>query len=424
MDNHTLMPAWGQAVLPADTLQSGAGLPLEGGSAFVLSGAGAPLLGTNAKNASTLPSNLPVAVGKYVLKAEARALVLDEFPDRGGVLERLVKCHVVPWAKTVDVLHAPEYQRACLRGLTTCASVWACPLCSAKISVRRRGEIRLGISAWEAAGGRVVLVTYTLRHKRGDDLGWMLGAMGAARRSLKSGRAAQSFGRAFGVAGSIRSLEITYGENGWHPHYHELLFVAGVVDLAALMVQLLAGWSAALAGVGLRDITDRGVDVRAADLSVADYLSKFGHDRAWGLDAEITMGRLKQAHLGGRTPIQLLAGSVAGDVGAGDLWLAYAVATQGQVQTTWSNGLRARLGLAVAQSDAQVAASIEGIYSTLLVALTRPQWRVVRANDAIPELMAVACRGVASDLRQFLADLGVPGLAEGDHADGALARQH
>jgi hypothetical protein len=371
-----------------------------------------------------LPSNLPAAVGKYVLKAEARALVLDEFPDRGGVLERLVKCHVVPWAKTVDVLHAPEYQRACLRGLTTCASVWVCPLCSAKISVRRRGEIRLGISAWEAAGGRVVLVTYTLRHKRGDDLEFMLGAMGAARRALKSGRAAQSLGRAFAVAGSIRSLEITYGDNGWHPHYHELLFVAGGVDLAALMVQLLAGWSAALAGAGLRDITDRGVDVRAADLSVADYLSKFGHDRAWGLDAEITMGRMKQAHLGGRTPIQLLAASVAGDVGAGDLWLAYAVATRGQVQTTWSNGLRARLGLAVAQSDAQVAASIEGIYSALLVALTRSQWRVVRANDAIPELMAVAGRGVAADLWQFLADLGVPGLAEADHACGASARQH
>jgi hypothetical protein len=386
----------------------------------VFSGAENPLLGTNAKSASTFALNLPPAVGKYVLKSEVRALVLDAFPDHGGPLERVAKCHVIPWARSVDVLYAPEYQRACLRGLTTCGSPWACPLCSAKISVRRRGEIRLGISAWEAAGGRVVLVTYTLRHKRGDDLRFMLESMGAARRALKSGRAAQLLGVAFGVAGSIRSLEITHGENGWHPHYHELLFVAGGVDVDALRVQLLAGWAAALVGAGLRDITGRGVDVRAADLSVADYLSKFGHDRAWGLDAEITMGRLKQAHLGGRTPVQLLAASVAGDAGAGDLWRVYAVATQGQQQTAWSAGLRARLGLAVGQSDAQVAASIEGIYSALLVALTRSQWRVVRANDAIPELMAVAYRGVAVDLWQFLAKLGVPGA---DHpADAPAAR--
>jgi hypothetical protein len=393
----------------------------------VFSGAENPLLGTNAKNASTFPLNLPPTVGKYVLKAEARALILDGFPDRldrKGLLERVVKCHVVPWARSVDVLYAPEYQRACLRGLTTCGSVWACALCSAKISVRRRGEIRLGISSWEAAGGRVVLVTYTLRHKWGDDLEFMLGAMGAARRALKSGRAAQSLGRAFAVAGSIRSLEITHGENGWHPHYHELLFVPAAVDPVALRVQLLAGWSVALAAAGLRSVTHRAVDVTMADLSVADYLAKFGHDRAWGLDAEISMGRLKQAHLGGRTPVQLLAASVAGDAGAGDLWRVYAVATRGQVQTTWANGLRARLGLAAGQSDAEVAASIDGIYSALLVALTRAQWRVVRANDAIPELMAVAYRGVAADLWQFLADLGVPGLAGADHACGAPARQH
>jgi hypothetical protein len=252
----------------------------------------------------------------------------------------------------------------------------------------------------------------------------MLDAAGKARRMMKSGRGAQLLTQCFGVAGSIRSIEITYGANGWHPHIHELLFLPAGVDLDELQVKLYAGWLAAIRKVGLRDVTHRGVDVRAADLTVADYLSKFGHDRAWGLDAEITMGRLKQAHLGGLTPIQLLAASAGGAAVAGALWLTYAVATRGQLQTAWSNGLRARLGLSVAQTDEQVAASIDGIYSALLMALTRSQWRVVRANDAIPELMAVAGRGDVADLRQFLGDLGVPGLAGADHAVGAPARQH
>ncbi len=420
MDHHTLLPAWGQAVLPADTLQPGAGLPLDGGSAVVFSGAENPLLGINAEYASASSEYLPPGVGKYMLAATARALIQFGWPPYGGPLEWVAKCHVVRWRKTVDVLYAPEYQSATLRGLTTCASPWACSICAPKISVRRREELRAGIASWEAGGGRVALVTYTLRHKLGDDLGLMLRAMGAARRSLKSGRRAQTIMQSFGLVGSVRSLEVTHGANGWHPHYHELAFLRAGVDPLALQGVLLDVWSAAVVDAGLRDITSRGVDVTMADLTVADYLSKFGHDRVWGLDAEIMLGRLKRAHLKGATPVQLLTAAMAGDIEAAALWLEYAAATKGQRQTVWSNGLRALLGLGKPETDRDVAAAIDGAFSVLLASLTGAQWRVVVANDAIPELVGVAYRGVAADLWQFLADLGVPGA---DHpADAPAAR--
>jgi hypothetical protein len=327
---------------------------------------------------------------------------------------------VVPWAKTVDVLYAPEHQSAVLRGLTTCASVWSCSICAPKISVRRRDELRAGIASWEAAGGRVALVTYTLRHKLGDDLGLMLRSMGAARRSMKSGRRAQAIMQSFGLVGSVRSLEVTHGANGWHPHYHELLFLRADVDPLALRGVLLEVWSAAVAAAGLRDITERGVDATMADLTVADYLSKFGHDRVWGLDAEIMLGRLKRAHLKGATPVQLLTAASAGDIEAAALWLEYSAAIKGQQQTSWAPGLRALLGLGKPETDDDLAAAIDGAFSVLLASLTRAQWRVVVANDVLPELIAVSNRGSAADLWQFLDDQGVPGADH--HAAGAPAR--
>lgn len=398
MTDHSTLPAAGQAGAVPGIEEPGA----------------QPLLGINAKNASPLPKDLAPGIGKYILAATARAIIRHSWWPYGGPLERVAKCMVVPWAKSVDVLYAPEYQSAVLRGLATCGSPWACSLCAPKISVRRRDEVRAGIVAWEGMAGRVMLVTYTLRHKLNDDLGLMLRSMAAARRSMKSGKRAQGIMQSFGLVGSVRSLEVTYGVNGWHPHYHELAFLRAGVDPQELQAALLAAWSQSLGAAGLRDVTDRAVDVTAADLSVAEYLSKFGHDRAWGLDAEITMGRLKQGHLKGRTPVQLLRLATEGDIDSAALWLEYAAATKGQVQTTWSNGLRAYLGLGKTETDDNLAAAIDGAFSVLLASLTRPQWRVIVANDALPELMLVAGRGDVSALWQFLADLVVPGaLSEG-----------
>ena len=47
--------------------------------------------------------------------------------------------------------------------------------------------------------------------------------------------------------GQIRALEVTHGRlrrvnNGWHPHYHVLLFAAAGLDLAAFQDRLAMRW--------------------------------------------------------------------------------------------------------------------------------------------------------------------------------------
>lgn len=139
---------------------------------------------------------------------------------------------------------------ASYHGVMTCGSVWACPRCSAVIAHTRAMEIASAVRECHRRGGRVYLMTLTMRHSSQDGLsglwegltsGWRT-AFGTrawtgqkARTVLRNGRLvemAELTGDAerFGVAGLTRVVEATYGSpadggNGWHLHIHALVFV-------------------------------------------------------------------------------------------------------------------------------------------------------------------------------------------------------
>ena len=86
-----------------------------------------------------------------------------------SALHRLRGCGRGRRAAVVGVRYSPGIG-AGFSGLVTCGSVWACPVCSAKILARRSLELGAGLLAWEAAGGRLVMGTLTMRHHRGHRL--------------------------------------------------------------------------------------------------------------------------------------------------------------------------------------------------------------------------------------------------------------
>ena len=72
--------------------------------------------------------------------AEARA---ERFALKSHVAEllpnsRTAKCLWRRCASKVDVMRDKSHGKAFFRGLQTCSSVWACPVCAAKIAERRR----------------------------------------------------------------------------------------------------------------------------------------------------------------------------------------------------------------------------------------------------------------------------------------------
>ncbi|MFL5624323.1 MAG: protein rep, partial [Ktedonobacteraceae bacterium] len=161
---------------------------------------------------------------RWQLQREARALLPDE---------RVAFCLRRIQATTVDVLYSPQYQSAHYGGLMVCGSVWVCPLCAAKISEHRRVELEQAIARCIANGGAVYLTTYTIAHKRYDNLSTLLQSFLQARKRMKQGRAAQALRQRFGILGTVSVREVTWSKlNGWHPHCHELVFCSAEIDTA------------------------------------------------------------------------------------------------------------------------------------------------------------------------------------------------
>lgn len=363
-----------------------------------------------------------VFLRRFMLQSAARELMPRE---------AVAKClrAPVPTRALVDVLYTPvddEKGTAHYGGLQVCKSVWMCPVCAAKISERRREDLTLGLKNWHSQKGarRVLLVTFTLSHSRNDALSVVLRRLTRARSLLVSGRWANSFNDTHRIVGYVRSLEVTYGDNGWHPHLHVLYFFDAEVNIGRFEEEIKLRWSQCVQKTGTYASWQYGVDVRYTDKDVADYVAKWGKEpewkdnnkelkeNKWSISHEVTKGVTKQASFSGRSPLQLLAEYAAGDEVSGRLWLQYAVTFKGQRQLYWSQAkkgvasLRERCGLAVEKTDEELADEQNEV-AIILAQLTHNEWRIITANDARGELLEVACSGDGLKVAHFLETLGI-----------------
>lgn len=345
-------------------------------------------------------------IRRYQLQACARELLPREGVARcmRGVVPR-------PGGPVqVDVLYAPLKGAAHYGGLQMCRSVWHCPICSAKISERRREELSTALRTWSeewsATDHRLLLVTFTLQHDSSDDLRVVLTALRRARRLLVSGRGAEYLAGEFGVVGMVRALEVTHGLNGWHPHLHVLMFHDRQVPIIPFELAMKERWRQCIATAGRYASWQHGCDVRFSDRDIAEYIAKWGKEPRWTHAHELAKSVTKSARNGGRTPMQLLADYCDGDQAAGRLWLQYAVNFKGERQLCWSRHLRELLGLGIDKTDEEIAEEKEEI-AVILASLSPGAWRVVVANDARGELLEIATSNDAIALQRFLDDLGV-----------------
>lgn len=328
-------------------------------------------------------------------------------------LARLRKCGRVRRSTHVGV--RATAQAAGFSGLCSCGSVWACPVCNAKIMARRSLEIGAAISAHMSCGGSVGFVTLTMRHRKGQRLADLWDALRDAWGAATSGKTwSKQKGRA-GYVGHLRVVEVTYGANGWHVHVHALVFLdsADVDRLQRLFVGMFTRWSRSLVRSGLSAPTPVGQDCRlvdgVADAVLAEYLSKTTDRLPKDLGAEMTQTQSKTARTvhATRPPWDLLTDLFDhGDADAGDLWHEWEQGSANRKQLTWSQGLRDLLGLNREQDDEDVAAEDLGDHD--LVIIPGHVWDddVVRRPHLIPQILDAAQHGTPV-LRAFLVTHGI-----------------
>lgn len=360
---------------------------------------------------------------RYYLQSAARKLLPG---DRLGLCNR----RIIPDADFVSVKHLPEKQTAYYGNIMRCERVWTCPVCAARISEERRRELHQALGHSEQY--HVVLATFTLRHHQGQRLVELLRVLKGAYDRFMGGRAMQALKDKHEVDGFISALEVTHGDNGWHPHIHALVFLRWGGDLymlpeaeqiryldrriGELELDFWERWKHVITALG-GEVFPEAFDVRGADDGVMDYVSKFGQlpterrakSLKWGPADELTKAVVKRGRGDSRSPFELLADYAEGDEQAGVLFVEYAKAMQRRHQLQWSRGLRDLLGLGKEKTLDELVTE-DDIKADILAELSFDQWRVVLRNEARGALLEVAATGDLNAVWDFLDEL--PGMGE------------
>lgn len=357
-------------------------------------------LGSIAKSATTSPtvetviSSIRTArSNRFELLSSVRSIYLAEGTRQG--LDLPTKYHRTSLCKHAvtgfDVcLHKgknPETNkpRGYFTGLQTCGSVWTCPICANRIQETRRQEIAQAMKflCAEAQGKQAVMVTFTFPHQAEDQLKDLLEKFAKSLHDFKSGNSFTLFKKRYGFEGLIRSLEITRGGNGWHPHTHELFFVDKQLDQAEFKEWLQNRWLNTCVKAGLVDIEDDkqvdaflkvSLDVKF-NCSTSDYLAKFDDKSNWGVDREIAKASSKNGKKNGMHPFELA------HKGYSQLFIEYTEAIKGKAQLFWSRDLKKKVGI-FDISDEDIAEQEEKEEDEVIGFLRKTEdWSVVTAKE-------------------------------------------
>nr|CRY96404.1 hypothetical protein [uncultured prokaryote] len=389
-----------------------------------LAAGGAAALGSNAKY-SAPPETVDLDTGEITggepvynpMLARVQRFMLQSVARRFLPESRTDKCmRLRQGSKEIQVWQSKEHKTTSYSGLQTCGSVWACPVCSAKIAERRRVEIIAAMAAHKAAGGCMHLLTLTAPHQRSDALQALLARQAAALKKMFADKTVRKIFAALGVVGQIRALEVTHGRlsthnNGWHPHYHLLLFSGAGVALGNATVDQIKQWTIRLyerwlacclaAGLGAPSI-EHGLKLDDGS-KAAKYVAK------WGLEDEMTKGHTKRA-IHGETPFDFLRAHLVDktDKQAGALFKEFAETFKGKRQLHWSPGLKKRFAIGEA-TDEELAIQMED-HAAMLGTITLDQWRDVLAVDGRGTVLMLAANGGWESVALYLGTIEGRGI--------------
>jgi len=356
-------------------------------------------LGTNAKFAHKNSKASERRAVRYRLQEQAARLLPGE---------RVAMCmhRIAPGKQAAQVLFYPSTKSAGFGNLLTCGSVWVCPVCSAKITQRRRDELAPALNNWQASGGGLLMAAFTLRHSRSDELANIRGILAAVLRELSHHRSFLTLKKTYKVIGYIAASEITWNEaGGWHPHRHYCFITERQLtdeEIAAFERDLSGIYIAILEKHGRDALDGVAVKLQAAAGGASEYLMK------WGCADELARQPVKKARSGGFSPFQLLEDSASGSETAkrsAALFLEYAAAMKGIHQVQYSRGIRELLGLSKqAAADSELAAEAQP-EAILLAEIDRETWRLIIARHLRVELLEAAASGSSLQVAIWLSRL-------------------
>ncbi|MBC6805864.1 hypothetical protein CRD17_01355 [Corynebacterium sp. LK30] len=227
-----------------------------------------------------------------------------------------------------------------------CGKVHACPECSAQICRHRREEVTTALEGFYDSDPdqrkRVYLVTLTVRHNHSESAISVRHGIEKGWRALMANHTTKKMRKSGFLHGVIRTIEATYGGNGWHFHIHAVV----MLDLERdpydgrghhiLQRRWLEVWERGtlrkLASGKLGGVPDARYGVKfdliqKGDLqSLVEYITKMGQTVPKGVAkaakvqqkqefrahaSEVTYGANKKGRAGNRSPFEVLDNMVS-----------------------------------------------------------------------------------------------------------------
>ena len=206
-------------------------------------------------------------------------------------------------------------------GYQTCGCIF-CPVCSGLIRTYRARELNILCNSFE---GNIYMFTFTVSHHKSDRLAYVFECLKNAHRKFWNNDATKTV---LGpVDGTVRSLEVTHSINGWHPHFHTLLFVPESVSFSEDSIfKFQHIWSRMVEKAGGEASSEKGLIVLPGD-DAADYVCKLGSELN-GQEFKDSCGYLQLLVDRKRSLVQ-----------------EYLTVLKGVHWLKWSRGLRSRLSL-------------------------------------------------------------------------------
>lgn len=312
-------------------------------------------------------------------------------------------------SRTLPEIRAAEGKVCYWSGVARCGSVWACPVCSAKIRQERTLEVEAGMQRWITGGNSVIFFTLTMPHDFGEPCGALMDTISQAFSSVFSGRPYKRDRDRFGILHSFRAWDATHGGNGWHPHIHGALFVKGCLDqtqLQELEESVFTRWVGAVTSRGHRPPSRKhGIRFEEANRvqDLAGYLLKVrGEKTGSNLALELIRGDLKTGH--GRSPFEILqAFADTGDLADLELFREWVHATKGKQFTRWSDGARDALAVDELEDQNLVEKDVGG---ALMYGPGPEEWHALTSTPgALCEALRIAEAGGTLAVATFVAAL-------------------
>lgn len=351
-----------------------------------------------------------VALSRARVWLGRRANLLHPDKQFPGDVYRTFDCRHVRTAMRVGVHYRDEFRQAHYRGIATCGSVWACPVCASVIQERRRMELEHLVEWSDSQGYQAIMVTFTFPHASFHSLADLLDQQADAFRRFRSGSPFTRLKKSLGFRGLVRSLEVTHGVNGWHPHTHELWLVDQSVA-GECRQRLIELWERACIASGLLDPLDQvkvdafrrhSVDVKFNATS-GQYLAKQDSSRTWGITHEVAKATSKAGKAKGVHPHEFLVRAGRGDRSR---FFEYLDGMKGRRQLFWSPGLKASCGLA--DIDDQAVAD-DAPETGLLGSLVEEEWEFIRTRRVVAQVLDAAELGGWDAVLRYLRHLGYQG---------------